>query len=143
MPCLYSDDLPLPVAVSLHPPVPALSSRRPQRSFTIYSGCGFPLLRPLRPPARCCLRGSGHQHYLPVRCALIPMSVTACFVDVQIFMLNSSNTFFYLFFLDYFSASCYFQLTAIAALCVTGLMKRDTATGKTSQRSPARVSLIH
>lgn len=69
--CLSSDDLPLPVAVSLHPPVPALSSRCPQRSMSFYSGCGLSLLRPLRPPSRCCLCGSGHQHYLPVCCALI------------------------------------------------------------------------
>lgn len=39
--------------------------------------------------------------------------------------------------------SCYFQLTAFVALCVTGLTKRDTATGKTSQRSPARVWVTH
>lgn len=73
--CLSSDDLSLPVAVSLHPPVPAVSGRRPQRSLSIYSGCGLPLLWPLRPPARCCLCGSGHQHYLPVCCALKPISL--------------------------------------------------------------------
>lgn len=71
-----SDDLPLPVAVSVHPPVPALSSRRPQRSMSVYSRCGLPLLRPLRPPTRCCLCGSGHQHYLPVCYIMITKTMT-------------------------------------------------------------------
>lgn len=63
---LFSDDFPLPVAVSLHPPVPAFSSRCSERTSAIYRGCGLPLLWPLWPSTRCCLCGSGHQHYLPV-----------------------------------------------------------------------------
>lgn len=39
--------------------------------------------------------------------------------------------------------SYYFQLTAVVVLRVTGLTRRDTTTGRTSQRSPARASLTH
>lgn len=98
------------MAVSLHPPVPALSSRRPQRSLSIYSGCGLPLLRPLRSPARCCLCGSGHQHYLPVCCALI-LNPRHCLLYTE-YLLNREHI------ADYFCAA----LLLLPANCLCGIV---------------------
>lgn len=63
----YLDDFSIPVAVPVHPPLPALPGGGPQRPLSLYSGRGFPLLWPLWPPAGRGLCGPGHQHYLPVR----------------------------------------------------------------------------
>lgn len=61
------DDLSLPLAVPLHPTLPAGTGRRAQRSVPFHCGRGLPILRPLRAPCGHQLRGPGHQYNIPVR----------------------------------------------------------------------------
>lgn len=87
------------MAVSLHPPVSALFSRRAQRSLSIHRGRGFTLLWPIWSPTRCCLRGPGHQHYLPV--CTKTMLLPALYFISQMLLQQ---------YVEFFKISSYFQL---------------------------------
>lgn len=120
--------------MSIHPHLPALLSRRPQRPVSLHRGCWLPLLRPVWPPARRCLCGSGHQHYLPVRGALIPRFIYSFGFTEGPPRTNQLNH-------QPSSDSVWLFLLLHVMLCVAGLMRRNTTTGRISQRNPARVWL--
>lgn len=62
----FSDDLPLPLAMPLHTPMPTGTGRCAQCAVPFHCGCRLQILWPLCAPSWHQLCGSGHQHYLPV-----------------------------------------------------------------------------
>lgn len=72
-----ADDLPAALAVPLHPALPAGAGGRVERPRAFHRGHPLQLLRSARPAGRRHLRGSGHQHALPVRGPGLPQGCCA------------------------------------------------------------------
>lgn len=143
----YLDDFSIPVAVPVHPPLPALPGGGPQRTLSLHCGCGLPLLWPLWPPAGRGLCGPGHQYDLPVRSRHFKVAFPHLVTDLSSLLSMPQK----LFFSPYIAYEVFYHLYQHEHIPKTplltfwtisaGLMRRNTATGRTSQRSPARVCL--